>query len=124
MKKNNRRGSAEGSSQDVLGPLQDLIRQLRSGVRTKQQLVDFSEGRNPFLKKMEAAQAIPFKHDKAKDNWTLLEDVPFDGKQFIPEIVEFLKSGEFSVNGEVMKQRAKELNANLGQRHAEYLLDH
>ncbi|MEK9170410.1 MAG: hypothetical protein AAB674_02065, partial [Patescibacteria group bacterium] len=27
-------------------------------------------------------------------------------------------------NGEVMKQRAKKLNANLGQHHAEYLLEH
>jgi len=64
-----------------------------------------------------------FKYDKAKDGWTLLEDVPFDGKQFIPDIVEFLQ-GESSVNGEVMKQRAKELNAHLGQHDAEYLLEH
>ena len=52
MKKKDRRGSAEGSSQDALGPLQDLIRQLRSGARTKTQLVDFNEGRNPFVKKL------------------------------------------------------------------------
>lgn len=59
MKKKNRRGLAEGSSQDVLGPLQDLIRQLRSGVRTKQQLVDFNEGRNPFAKKDSAVAPTP-----------------------------------------------------------------
>ena len=47
-----------------------------------------------------------------------------DGKQFVPDIVEFLKPGESSVNGELMKQRAKELNAHLGQYHAEYLLEH
>ncbi len=52
MKKKDRRGSAEGSSQDALGPLQDLIRQLRSGARTKTQLVDFNEGRNPFVRKL------------------------------------------------------------------------
>ncbi len=68
--------------------------------------------------------SVPFKHDKAKDGWTLLEDTPFDGKQFVPDLVEFLKPGESYVSGEVMKQRAKELNAHLGQRHAEYLLDH
>ena len=75
-------------------------------------------------KKAESA-VLPFKHDKTKDGWELIEPGPkFDGKQFVPEIVEFLKpggllkSGESSVNGEVMKQRAKELNANLGQRHA------
>lgn len=66
----------------------------------------------------------PLKRDKAKEGWTLLEDVPFDGKRFVPELVEFLKQGESSVNGEVMRQRAKELNAYLGQRHAEYLLEH
>ena len=25
-----------------------------------------------------------FKNDKAKDGWKLLEDVPFDGKEFTP----------------------------------------
>ena len=123
MKKNYRRGSAEPSL-DVLGPLQDIIRQVREGKLTKEHLQAFSERRNPFQKKAELSQAIPFKYDKTNDGWTLLEDVPFDGKQFTPDIVEFLKpggllkSGESSVNGEVMKQRAKELNANLGQRHA------
>src|SRR3990167_6729355 len=65
-----------------------------------------------------------FKNDKTKDGWKLLEDVPFNGDKFEPEIMEFLKSGESYVNGEVMKQRAKELNAHLGQGHAEYLLEH
>ncbi len=126
MKKKNRRDPADGPDQDVLGPLQDLVRQLRSGVRTKQQLVDFNEGRNPFLKKAEAASLVPFEHDKTtKDGWTLMEPGPeLDGKTFVLELVEFLKPGESSVNGEVMKQRAKELNAHLGQRHAEYLLKH
>jgi len=67
---------------------------------------------------------LPFKYDMAKYNWTLLEDVSFDGKQFIPDLVEFLQFGESPINGEVMKQRAKELNAHLGQHHAEYLLEH
>ena len=70
------------------------------------------------------AVTASFKHDKTKGGWTLLEDTPFDGRQFVPDIVEFLKQGEFWVNGEVMRQRAKELNAHLGQRYAEYLLDH
>lgn len=70
------------------------------------------------------AAIVPFKYDKTKDGWTLLEDIPFDGKQFIPDIVEFLKPNESYVNSDVMRTRAKELNANLGQRHAEYLLKH
>ena len=98
---------------------------------TLDQLQRVVEHRNPFLKKEDAAVLTSFKHDKTKDGWTLLEPGPkFNGQQFAPDIVEFLKpggllkSGESSVNGEVMKQRAKELNANLGQRHAEYLLEH
>jgi len=77
-----------------------------------------------FCKKKAEAAVLPFKHDKTPNGWTLLEDTPFDGKQFVPDLVEFLKSGESSVNGELMKWRAKELNAHLGQRHAEYLLEH
>lgn len=66
-----------------------------------------------------------FKYDKAQDaGWILLKDVPFDGKPFIPEIVEFRKTGESSVDIEEMNRRSKELNAYLGQSHAEYLLDH
>ncbi|MEK9170181.1 MAG: hypothetical protein AAB674_00860, partial [Patescibacteria group bacterium] len=56
------------------------------------------EHRNPFLKKVEAAALIPFKYDKTKDGWTLIEPGPeFDGKQFVPDLVEFLNSGESSV---------------------------
>lgn len=63
-----------------------------------------------------------FKYDKAKEGWTLLEDVPSSTLPFTPDFVKFLKSGESSVNGNVMRQRAKELNANLGQRDLEWLL--
>lgn len=59
--------------------------------------------------------------------WFIQRDVPFDGKQFIPGIMGLLKSNE-SISGylqsKVLIQRAEELNANLGQHHAEYLLDH
>lgn len=123
MKAKNRRGSVEPSL-DVLGPLQDLIRQFREGKKTKEQLVAFNENRCFCKKKAEAFAPVPLKYDKTKDGWTKLEDVPFDGKSFVPDIVEFLKPNESSVNGEVMKQRAKELGAHLGQAHAEYLLDH
>ncbi len=70
-----------------------------------------------------SAKAIAFQHDMTKEGWKLLEDVPFDGQPFIPDIVGFLKSGESYVNGNVMRQRAKQANACLGQRHAEYLLN-
>lgn len=61
------------------------------------------------------------KHDKTQDGWKILEDVPFSG-HFIPDIKEFLNTGESGVNGEEIKKRAIELNAHLGQKHAEYLL--
>src|SRR3989344_127387 len=80
--------------------------------------------RNQLLKKAEVASAQPFKYDQAKDGLKLEEDIPFDGKPFVPDIVEFLKPGEPYVGGDVIRQRVKELNANLGQHHAEYLLDH
>ena len=65
--------------------------------------------------------AIAFKYDKTKDDWTLLRDVPPSAQPFTPDFLPFLKSGESSINGDVMCQRAKELNANLGQLDLEWL---
>lgn len=69
-----------------------------------------------------------FAYDKTKDGWTLIEDCGFVPAITSPsqlELVPFLHEGESYVNGEVMLQRARaELNANLGQKHAEYLLEH
>src|SRR3989344_4812470 len=72
------------------------------------------------------ASVVSFKRDLAKEDYdfTLLEDVPFDGKLFVPDIVEFLKTGESCVSSEVTTQRDTELNAHLGQRHAAHLLKH
>lgn len=68
----------------------------------------------------------PFANDKTKDGWELLKDV-----DFVPigpselELVPFLKAGENSIDGEEMVRRAREeIRANLGQRYAEYLLEH
>lgn len=66
------------------------------------------------------------KYDKTKDGWTgPLEDVgpritSVKGLELLP----FLKRGESYVNGEVMKKRAEEQNANFGQLDAEWLLEH
>lgn len=117
----NRRGSVKKPGLDVLGPLQDIIRQMREGKITNDQLQAFVEHRNPFIFKSAVDR---FQLNKTKDGWTLLEDVPFDGIQFTPDIVGFFKPGESSVHCDVMRVRAREANANLGQRHAEYLLVH
>ena len=104
--------------------VKEIKSQMKRGVLTPRHIQALIEHRNPFPKKAEAPTPVPLKYDKTKDGWTLVEDVPFDGEQFTPDLVEFLKPGESYVNGEVMKQRAKELNAHLGQGHAEYLLEH
>lgn len=64
-------------------------------------------------------QKPAFVYDKTKDGWTLISDVGFQLGEV--ELVEFLKPGESNVKGNVMADRAKELGANLGQKHAEWL---
>lgn len=65
-------------------------------------------------------------YDKRMDGWKLLEHAPrrinsVDGLKLMP----ILKSGEDRVNGEEMVHRARvELDANLGQEDAEWLLEH
>lgn len=130
MNRENRCDSVKTPSLDVLDPLLDTLRQLKSGSKTKEQLVAFNENRCFCNKKRVAATAVPFKYDRTADGWKFLEDMEFDGNLFVPDIVEFLKPGglmksaESWVSGDTMQARAKELNANLGQRHAEYLLEH
>ena len=73
-----------------------------------------------------------FKRDmrkEGKEGWELLEDVegpdPETALANGLEGVTFLKDGEQYVNGEELVRRARgELKANLGQRHAEYWLEH
>ncbi len=69
-----------------------------------------------------------FSRDMRKEDWELLEDVgdPDPAEIIIAdlEVVSFLKGDETLVSGEVMRNRAVELQANLGQRHAEFLLKH
>lgn len=69
-----------------------------------------------------------FQHNKSEDGWELLEDVGFTPALTSPaqlELVSFLEDNESYVNGETMLQRARgKLNANLGQQHAEWLLEH
>lgn len=79
-----------------------------------------------FAEIMARANAATFIHDKAKDGWTLLENV---GRRITSvrdlELVPFLKGGEDYINGEEMARRARmELDANLGQSDAEYMLEH
>ncbi len=67
-----------------------------------------------------------FADNITKYGWRMVENVVKPKKITIAdlEIVSFLKTGENRITGSVMRQRAKELGANFGQRHAEYLLAH
>lgn len=105
------------SNNDMLGKLVKLI------VGLPVETVVWLTSLKRFLRKENVWVQPLFKHDKTKDGWTLLEDAPFNGGCFIPEFVGFLKSGESYINGKEMRRRAVELNANRGQRDAEWLLE-
>ncbi len=64
-----------------------------------------------------------FTRDMRSERWTLLEDTLVCGAESFNvaalETVSFLRDGERTINGEEMKNRAKDRGASLGQRHAE-----
>lgn len=94
------------------------------------------EGAVPFDYTMSALQLIlegdipvpAFKRDMAKEaGWTLESDVGFNpaiSKVSDLERVEFFFRTESFVSGTELEERARKLNANLGQKHAEWLLEH
>ncbi|GEM_PF-1661011 len=103
-------------------PREQLQELLASGLLAD--LLDANVQQVDRVKFREVLGLSAFKYDKTKDGWKLLEDVSFDEKEFVPEFLELLKSGETSVSGGMMRLRAGELNAHTGQRHAEWLLAH
>ena len=73
----------------------------------------------------EQVKGNAFTRDMTQDGWTLVEDVP--RTEFsIPNLkpISFLKQGETYTSGEEMRSRAKNLDTNLGQHDAEYILEH
>ena len=115
--------------ESITGQLFEIGRQLRQPngypydpELTKKALQDVIEGR------FGTSVDIPnFKYDKRNDGWRLMEDCGFNpalASVTDLELVLFLKDGESRVNGETMANRAKELKGNLGQKHAEYSLEH
>lgn len=66
-----------------------------------------------------------FTNDKTKEGWTLFKNVSRRITSVRDlELVSFLKKGEYRVKGATVERRAAELNADLGQEDAEYLLEH
>jgi hypothetical protein len=66
----------------------------------------------------------PFRYVFCDDiHFEVLESVPCDEKFFIPDILEILRAEDnYRITGERLRKRAKELDANLGIGHAEFLL--
>jgi len=104
-----------GLPAEMIGTLYDLIEKLggEDGDGWWAALKRFLRKENPWEKPL-------FKYDKTEDGWTLLEDTQFSDS-FTPDFVSFLRPGENQVGGDVMRSRAKELNANLGQRDLQWL---
>lgn len=68
-----------------------------------------------------------FKRDMRKEaGWELVEDVREPAEIAIGDLrlATFLNHDEQYVTGDTMRERAKNIGANLGQRHAEHFLDH
>ncbi len=68
----------------------------------------------------------PFKYDKTKDGWKLIERGPIRRIADISKLKAepFLEKGEGCVNGAVMRDRAKEKGCDFGQADLEYVLEH
>lgn len=101
----------------------EMWKQLKAGDLTNEQIQNFIECHSLFSKKEDKNLAALFAYDMGVYHWKLTEDVSFSGA-FTPELVDFRGPNEPYIAGETVRQRAKVLDANLGQRHAEYLLEH
>lgn len=66
-----------------------------------------------------------FAEDKTREGWKLIENVPFDETSITRfEPVYPIRKGEYTgLTPHEMRKRAEKLNANLGQCHAEHLLN-
>ncbi len=106
------------------GQLWEIKRQLRqlSGYPfdpegLKKHLQDAVEGRF-------AGSPLPFRYDRRKDGWCLVEDSLGVVEISNLEIIPFLRGDEGSISGGELHKRALELGGNFGQRQAEYLFEH
>ncbi len=88
--------------------------------------IDQAIARIGEVSKSKIITPAPFKFDKTKEGWKLIERGPVrritDVSKLKPE--PFLKKGEDHVNGEVMRDRAKEKGCDFGQGDLEYVLEH
>ena len=68
----------------------------------------------------------PFQNDKTSEGWELLEDQPEPDRISADsvELAIFIEEGEPDLIGEDMVEHVLAIPSKLGQRHAEYLMDH
>ena len=96
--------------------------QMKRGALNSRHIQALIEHRNSFPDK--EGMTLPLKHDFSRDGYVLLENKLFDGRGFVPEVLDVLVPGLLYITGDTMQNRAKRLNANLGQYYAEWLMDH
>ena len=102
--------STARSLTDSPDTLEQALRGLLGGVET-------SEAIDP---------SAPFQTDKTIEGWSLLEDQPDPNMISADsiELVMFIEEGQPDLIGEDMVEHVLAIESKLGQRHAEYLIDH
>jgi len=109
---------------DLTTGVLELVRDGKRNIGDVSAVLQIIKNDNDFVTRLLGSPV--FSRDMRKEGWELVEDVSSPAGIVIAnlEIVSFLREGEESVSGEVMRKRAVEMGANLGQRHAEFLLEH
>jgi len=98
--------------------LRKLHEEIHNGHATRENLQSYLENPNKFLER-----AVT--HNLAPVGWEFVEDVPRSNFQIKDlELVPYLKKDENRVDGETMRKRAVNLQANLGFADGKFLLDH
>ena len=117
--------SAFGTAFQIFKAVSDEVLNLGGNDEHVRQILTNKGLAQQLAKLIVSSQGI-FSRDMRKEGWTLLEDVTVPEQISISglEIFSFLKEGEDHISGEEMRSRAKDMGANLGQKHAEYLLEH
>lgn len=109
---------------DLITGVLEMVRDGKRDISSVSAVLQIIKDDTAFATRLSGS--LIFSRDMRKEGWELVEDLGRPAKVIIADLetVSFLKGNETSVSGEVMRQRAVELRANLGQRQAEFLLEH
>lgn len=110
----------------TVGQLGELIAQAQAGRVTRENLQAFlRDPNNGFVADGNNFPSLALAANLIPKGLEVIEDVEpsqFQVKDL--ELVPFLHEGKRPINGDTMRQRAVELNANLGLADAKFVLDH